>query len=176
MQMEWFALLCLVPKLKITETRKFPFGTNRVIFPPSLDRRQKDMPAENPMCAHTHTRTHTHTHTHTHRHQSCSSLSLCSSPFSHFCPFRVSCLLCICKTKMSNWIRIIDSSLSTTVTDLGDYFHAWQTLFSASLSTVIEHSGKSMLEPMGCNRAWQWLPLLIHSNNSYEESAPAFLL
>lgn len=72
------------------------------------------------------------------------------------------------QTKMSEWIRIIDSSPSTTVTDLADYFHAWQTLFSAPSSTVIEQDAVHMLEAMSCSRAWQWLQLLIHSHNSYE--------
>lgn len=51
------------------------------------------------------------------------------SPRLPFLSFLVSCLLWIYKTKMSKGIRITDSSLSTAITDLADYFHARRTLF-----------------------------------------------
>lgn len=111
-----------------------------------LEGKKKDMPAEKPM--HTHTETCTHT-------PRCTSLSHVFLPPLPLCPLWMSCLLCICKTKMSERIRIIDSSPSTTVTDLADYFHAWQSLFSAFLSTAIEHSAIHMLGAMSYNRAWQ---------------------
>lgn len=101
---------------------------------------------------HAHTQTCTHT-------PHCTSLSHVFLPPLPLCPFWMSCLLCICKTKMSEWIRIIDSSPSTTVTDLADYFHAWQTLVSASLSAVIEHSTYT------CWR--QWAVIELDSYNIY---------
>lgn len=51
------------------------------------------------------------------------------SPRLPFLSFLVSCLLWIYKTKMSKGIRVTDSSFSTAITDLADYFHARQTLF-----------------------------------------------
>lgn len=117
-----------------------------LVYVPQVFRRQKKRHA----CrkAHAHTQTCTHA-------PRCTSLSHVFLPPLPLCPLWMSCLLCICKTKMSERIRIIDSSPSTTVTDLADYFHAWQSLFSASLSTAIEHSAIHMLGAMSYNRAWQ---------------------
>ena len=92
----------------------------------------------------THAHTHVHKYTHT-RVYFC--VSVFPPLFSHFV-LSVSCLLCICGTKTSKWIRITDSSPSTVVTDLAYYFNAWQNIF------LLLHPLLSSTLPCTCCRQW----------------------
>lgn len=102
------------------------------------------------------------------RNQHIAHLHPCVSSVSHW-PLCVPCLFCIYEAETSGCIRIIVGSPGSTVTDLADYFHAWQTFFSASSFAVIEHWGKYMLDTLSYNGAWQHTS--IWSNKSNAKSA-----